>query len=137
MYILAVLRQLTNRCLLRKVHKKHLKSKRLKRYSDMWRSCSGEKMLEKDTVLQNFGKNCSDARMLETVTAIQVFRKSAGGTKMLETEWYRDFWKRCKNISILETVMQVCYRELQRHTMAFEKSYWSRDVKDNLKLVRH
>jgi hypothetical protein len=43
-------------------------------------------MLERDTVLQNFGKNCSDARMLARVTEIQVFGKSASGTKILETE---------------------------------------------------
>jgi len=84
MYILAVLRQLTNRCLLGKAHTKHLQSSRLKRYSDVLRSCGGNKMLERDIVLQNFGKNCSDARMLERVRAIQVFGKSAGGTKTLE-----------------------------------------------------
>lgn len=94
-------------------------------------------MLERDIVLQNFGKNCNDARMLERVTAIQVFGKSAGGTKILETEWYRDFWKSYKNISMLEMVIQVCCRELQRHTVMFERPYWSRDAKANLKFVRH
>lgn len=127
MYILAILRQLTNRCLLGKVHTKHLQSFRLKRYCDVWRSCGGKKMLERDTVLQNFGKNCSDARMLARVTEIQVFGKSASGTKILETEWDRDFWKSYRNISMLETVIQVCCREL-REIQWFLKGYIDQEM---------